>query len=71
MAMDADVRQALLHAQGRSIADLAAELGMTRQHAHRLLTGRPAPTPAKPTSTVRSRRGRAQRGMSPPTPSRR
>ena len=40
MATDADVLHALLHDQGRSVADLAAELGMTRQHAHRLLTGR-------------------------------
>jgi hypothetical protein len=40
MATDADVLHALLHEQGRSVADLAAELGMTRQHAHRLLTGR-------------------------------
>jgi hypothetical protein len=40
MAKDADVLHALLHAQGRSVAELAAELGVTRQHAHRLLTGR-------------------------------
>ena len=40
MATDADVLHALLHAQGRSIAELADELGMTRQHAHRLLSGR-------------------------------
>jgi hypothetical protein len=45
MATEADVRQALLRAQGRSVADLAADLGVTRQHAHRLLTGRrPADT---------------------------
>jgi hypothetical protein len=40
MASDAEVLNALLHARGRSVADLASELGMTRQHAHRLLTGR-------------------------------
>lgn len=40
MATDADVLHALLHEQGRSVAELAAELGMTRQHTHRLLTGR-------------------------------
>src|SRR5437868_7560404 len=40
MARDAELLHALLHAQGRSVADLAAELGTTRQHAHRLLTGR-------------------------------
>jgi hypothetical protein len=40
MATDSDVLHALLRAQGRSIAELGAELGMTRQHAHRLLTGR-------------------------------
>jgi hypothetical protein len=40
MASDAEVRQALLRAQGRSVADLASDLHMTRQHAHRLLTGR-------------------------------
>jgi transcriptional regulator with XRE-family HTH domain len=40
MATDAEVLHALLHAQGRSVAELAKELGMTRQHAHRLLTGR-------------------------------
>jgi len=40
MASDADVRQALLRAQGRSVAELASDLRMTRQHAHRLLTGR-------------------------------
>jgi len=40
MATEAELLHALLHAQGRSVAELAAELGMTRQHAHRLLTGR-------------------------------
>jgi transcriptional regulator with XRE-family HTH domain len=40
MATEAEVRQALLRAQGRSVAELASDLGMTRQHAHRLLTGR-------------------------------
>jgi hypothetical protein len=40
MATEAEVRHALLHAQGRSMSDLAAELQVTRQHAHRLLTGR-------------------------------
>jgi hypothetical protein len=45
MASDAEVWQALLRAQGRSVAELASDLGMTRQHAHRLLTGRrPADT---------------------------
>jgi hypothetical protein len=46
MPSDADVRLALLHAQGRSISDLAAELRVTRQHAHRLVTGR-RPTDAR------------------------
>jgi hypothetical protein len=40
MGTEAEVLQALLHAQGRSVAELATELRMTRQHAHRLLTGR-------------------------------
>src|SRR4051812_10559715 len=40
MATEAQVRQALLRVQGRSVAELGADLGVTRQHAHRLLTGR-------------------------------
>jgi hypothetical protein len=40
MATDAEVLHALLRARGRAVADLAAEVGITRQHAHRLLTGR-------------------------------
>jgi hypothetical protein len=39
------VWQALLRRKGLSVTDLAGQLGVTRQHAHRLLTGRrPAET---------------------------
>jgi transcriptional regulator with XRE-family HTH domain len=39
------VWQALLRRKGLSVTDLAGRLGVTRQHAHRLLTGRrPAET---------------------------
>lgn len=45
MRADADVWQALLRRKGLSVTDLAGRLGVTRQHAHRLLTGRrPAET---------------------------
>jgi transcriptional regulator with XRE-family HTH domain len=37
---DHEVWQALLRRKGLSVTDLAARLGITRQHAHRLLTGR-------------------------------
>jgi transcriptional regulator with XRE-family HTH domain len=37
---DHEVWQALLRRKGLSVSDLAARLGITRQHAHRLLTGR-------------------------------
>jgi hypothetical protein len=37
---DHKVWQALLRRKGLSVTDLAARLGITRQHAHRLLTGR-------------------------------
>jgi transcriptional regulator with XRE-family HTH domain len=40
MRTDADVWQALLHRKGLSVADLAGRIGVTRQHAHRLVTGR-------------------------------
>jgi transcriptional regulator with XRE-family HTH domain len=40
-----EVWQALLRRKGLSVTDLAGQLGVTRQHAHRLLTGRrPAET---------------------------
>jgi len=40
-----EVWQALLRRKGLSVTDLASHLGVTRQHAHRLLTGRrPAET---------------------------
>src|SRR5438270_1876891 len=40
-----EVYQALLRRKGLSVTDLAGQLGVTRQHAHRLLTGRrPAET---------------------------
>jgi|SRR5215213_5970109 len=40
-----EVWQALLRRRGLSVTDLASRLGVTRQHAHRLLTGRrPAET---------------------------
>jgi transcriptional regulator with XRE-family HTH domain len=35
-----EVWQALLRRKGLSVSDLAGQLGVTRQHAHRLLTGR-------------------------------
>jgi transcriptional regulator with XRE-family HTH domain len=40
MRDESAVWQALLRRKGLSMADLAAQLGVTRQHAHRLLTGR-------------------------------
>jgi transcriptional regulator with XRE-family HTH domain len=40
MRRDAEVWQVLLRRKGLSVADLAGRLGVTRQHAHRLLTGR-------------------------------
>jgi len=45
MRDEAEVWQALLRRNGLSVTDLAGQLGVTRQHAHRLLTGRrPADT---------------------------
>jgi transcriptional regulator with XRE-family HTH domain len=45
MRDESDVWQALLRRKGLSVTDLASRLGVTRQHAHRLLTGRrPAET---------------------------
>jgi hypothetical protein len=45
MRDEAEVWQALLRRKGLSVSDLAGQLGVTRQHAHRLLTGRrPAET---------------------------
>jgi transcriptional regulator with XRE-family HTH domain len=40
MRAEAEVWQALLRRKGLAVADLAGRLGVTRQHAHRLLTGR-------------------------------
>jgi transcriptional regulator with XRE-family HTH domain len=40
MRDEAAVWQALLRRKGLSVTDLAGQLGVTRQHAHRLLTGR-------------------------------
>jgi transcriptional regulator with XRE-family HTH domain len=40
MRDEAAVWQALLRRKGLSVTDLAGHLGVTRQHAHRLLTGR-------------------------------
>jgi transcriptional regulator with XRE-family HTH domain len=40
MRDESEVWQALLRRKGLSVTDLAAQLGITRQHAHRLLTGR-------------------------------
>jgi transcriptional regulator with XRE-family HTH domain len=40
MRDEAAVWQALLRRKGMSVTDLAGQLGVTRQHAHRLLTGR-------------------------------
>jgi len=45
MRDESDVWQALLRRKGLSVTDLAGQLGVTRQHAHRMLTGRrPAET---------------------------
>ena len=45
MRDESEVWQALLRRKGASVTDLAGQLGVTRQHAHRLLTGRrPAET---------------------------
>lgn len=45
MRDESEVWQALLRRKGLSVTDLASQLGVTRQHAHRLLTGRrPAET---------------------------
>src|SRR5918994_2881306 len=45
MRDESDVWQALLRRKGLSVTDLAGQLGVTRQHAHWLLTGRrPAET---------------------------
>src|ERR671937_2898342 len=40
MPGDAEVWQALLRAKGLTVAELATEMRTTRQHAHRLLTGK-------------------------------
>jgi transcriptional regulator with XRE-family HTH domain len=40
MAEDSQVWQALLRAKGMTVAELAEAMSTTRQHAHRLLTGR-------------------------------
>ena len=40
MRAESEVWQALLRRKGMSVSDLAGQLGVTRQHAHRLLTGR-------------------------------
>ena len=43
MRAESEVWQALLRRKGLSVTDLAGQLGVTRQHAHRLLAGhRPA-----------------------------
>src|SRR5436190_13204601 len=45
MRDESEVWQALLRRKESSVTDLAGQLGVTRQHAHRLLTGRrPAET---------------------------
>jgi transcriptional regulator with XRE-family HTH domain len=45
MRDESEVWQALLRRKGLSVTDVAGRLGVTRQHAHRLLTGRrPAET---------------------------
>jgi transcriptional regulator with XRE-family HTH domain len=45
MRAESEVWQALLRRKGLSVTDLAGQLGVTRQHAHRVLTGRrPAET---------------------------
>src|SRR3954470_9852177 len=48
MRDEAEVWQALLRRNGLSVTDLAGQLGVPRQHAHRLLTGR------RPAETQRS-----------------
>ena len=40
MPDDAEIWQALLRAKGLTVAQLAEDLRTTRQHAHRLLTGK-------------------------------
>ena len=40
MRDESEVWQALLRRKGLSVTDLAGQLGVTRQHSHRLLTGR-------------------------------
>jgi transcriptional regulator with XRE-family HTH domain len=40
MRPESQVWQALLKRKGLSVTELAGQLGVTRQHAHRLLTGR-------------------------------
>ena len=40
MPEDAEVWRALLRAKGLTVAQLAEDLHTTRQHAHRLLTGK-------------------------------
>jgi transcriptional regulator with XRE-family HTH domain len=40
MRDESAVWQALMRRKGLSVSDLAGQLGVTRQHAHRLLTGR-------------------------------
>lgn len=40
MRDESEVWQVLLRRKGLSVTDLAGQLGLTRQHAHRLLTGR-------------------------------
>jgi transcriptional regulator with XRE-family HTH domain len=40
MRHESEVWQALLKRKGLSVTDLAGQLGVTRQHAHRLLTAR-------------------------------
>jgi transcriptional regulator with XRE-family HTH domain len=40
MRAESEVWQALLRRKGLSVTELAGELGVTRQHAHRLLSGR-------------------------------
>ena len=47
MRGEADVWQALLRRKGLSVADLAKRLGIARQHAHRLITGRRPPGPQR------------------------
>ena len=40
MPGEADVWRALLRAKGLTVSELATRLGTTRQHTHRLLSGR-------------------------------